>query len=216
MTGIRRSNFGRAAGPCVKLCQIMFKFVSNYVKFMSNCPKCQIFRGPRRVKFFADVRDASNFFRTPSNVWRPAGPSCQILSDASNFSRTPSNSRRAAGPSCQILSDASNSHSDAVKFLAPGGPLCQILCSSVNGFLRTASNSRRPAGPSCQIFTQQRPSFVRTASESRMHPGPLRWAHVKFLPPRGPLSNFGGRCQILVGVSNFRRARGPYYPALRG
>ena len=101
-------------------------------------------------------------------------PLCQIFRDsptsAPNFSRTPSNSRRAAGPSCQILSDASNSHSDAVKFSAPGGPLCQILCSSVNGFLRTASNSRRPASPSCQSSTQQRPSFVRTASESRMHP----------------------------------------------
>ena len=47
-------------------------------------------------------------------------------------------------------------------------------------------------------------------------PGPLRWKHVKFLPLRGALSNFGGRCQILVGVSNFRRAPGPYYPAPPG
>ena len=150
--------------------------VSNYVKLLCQIAlNVKFFAGPAVSNFFADVRDASNFFRAPSNFRRPAGPSCQILSDASNFSRTPSNSRRAAGPSCQILSDASNSHSDAVKFSAPGGPLCQILCSSVNGFLRTASNSRRPAGPSCPSSTQQRPSFVRTASESRMHPaGPSK------------------------------------------
>ena len=166
-------------------------------------------------------------FLPPGDLHRPRSVFCQRPSPYASNKQLPSNRVKFSarpGPHMsnrvKFSARAGPHMSNRVKFSARPGP---HMSNYVKFFGRPGplmSNRVKFFGRPGPLVSNRVKFFARPGPHMSNYvkflgrPGPLRWVHVKFLPPRGPLSNFGGRCQILVGVSNFRRARGPYYPAL--
>ena len=169
-----RSNFGRAAGPCVKLCQIM----SNLCQIMSNCPQCQIFRGPRRVKFFRRRPRRVKFFSGPVKFSAPGGPLVSNSERRVKFSfgrRQIFGARRA--PVSNSVQQRQRFPSDRVKFPAPGGPLVSKFHTAASKFRSDGIRVSHAPGAPLKIRADGRPvpmsNFTALVASQREREQPM-------------------------------------------
>ena len=159
---------------------------------MSNCPQCQIFRGPRRVKFFRRRPRRVKFFSGPVKFSAPGGPlvsnserRVKFFSDPVKFSARGgplvSNSERRVkfsfgrrqifgarrAPVSNSVQQRQRFPSDRVKFPAPGGPLVSKFHTAASKFRLDGIRASHPAGPSKSVPTVGLCPYVKLYGSSR-------------------------------------------------
>ena len=149
---------------------------------MSNCPQCQIFRGPRRVKFFRRRPRRVKFFSGPVKFSAPGGPlvsnserRVKFFSDPVKFSARGgplvSNSERRVkfsfgrrqifgarrAPVSNSVQQRQRFPSDRVKFPAPGEPLVSKFHTAASKFRSDGIRVSHAPGAPLKVRADGRP-----------------------------------------------------------